>query len=75
MKLPQLAAAIALSAALFTAGCEKGCCHREGCCPTAAAPPPCGCNGPAGPAAPAAISTYPPTVVTTPPPGATIIHQ
>lgn len=67
MRLPQLAAALALSAALFTAGCEK-CFKRESACcpaPTTAAAPPCGCN------APTSASPYAP-LVTTPPPGAII---
>ncbi len=69
MRLPRLVAALALSAALFTAGCEK-CFHRQSACcpaPVAAAAPPCGCNAPAAPYAPAPL-------VTTPPPGAIIQH-
>lgn len=64
MRLPQLAAALALSAALFTAGCEK-CFHRESACCPAPAAPACGCGAPASPYAPAPL-------VTTPPPGAII---
>ena len=67
MRLPRLVAALALSAALFTAGCEKCFHHQSACCPTAAAAPPCGCSAPAAPYAPAPL-------VTTPPPGAIIQH-
>ena len=68
MRLPRLAAALALSAALFVSGCEH-CFHHQSC-PNTAAAPTCGCNGTAGPVP---VNPYPPTVAT-PPPGA-IIHQ